>query len=152
MTARPTRRRLPTILIALTLALAGVVSTQLPASASGVTYEFIAKRMYGKVTVTFTSKYAFKTTGYIKDVCPADGEGVYAYASALLKNGEKVGFGSIAEDTDGCGNGKVAVFPYGFHASSAKIDNAYVTVCRGSSSEADRLCITKVWDNPKVAG
>ena len=152
MTARPSRRRLSTILIALTLTLAGVVSTQLPASAAGITYEFIAKRMYAKVTVTFPSKTVFKTKGYIKDRCPADGEGIYAYASALLKNGERVNFGSIAEDTDGCGNGRVAVFPYGFIAKPNRIDNAYVTVCRGGASVEDRLCITKVWDNPKVAG
>ena len=153
--SRPARRRRRlTALCATSLALASVVGTQLPAAAAGITYKYPAPRMYGEITVWFKSKSAFVAKGFVKDRCPADGAGVYTDMWVRFKNGELGGFGSIGDDDNGCGNGRVRVGnPYGYTLGKRRVDNVYVQVCRDDRNDAkDAFCLTKVWDNPRVAG
>jgi hypothetical protein len=151
------QRRIPqvrSVLVAALFAVASVVSIQAPAAAA-VTYKYISPRMYAEVTVTFPSKTRVKVAGFVEDRCPADGAGVYARLDALLKDGKTVSWGPIGQDNNGCNNGRKTIGngKGGYLTDGRKVDNAYVVVCRRDADGGQQPhCVTKVWDNPKVAG
>ncbi|MBT0992992.1 hypothetical protein KIN34_01635 [Cellulomonas sp. DKR-3] len=147
-------------LVALTLSLGAVAlpaTTAAAATSKPVTYQYIHEGLRGEFSVRWASKRLVEVSGWIADVCPQDGRGVYLDGMGTReKNGDERWWYVGLKDTNGCGNGRVTLKSHtgqrwtGWR-SSTPLPNLLIRVCAiDRDGHKAGWCVTKIWDNPKV--
>ncbi len=154
-------RRAPVhLLLALVLALsATALLGGTPADAAGKkTQTYATTGLRASLTVDFRSKYEWTVAGWVQDVCPADGKGVYMEDPDGLRKAKGggwrvvVGWFGQGSDTNGCGNGKTTISNRRMY-QSGKNKTAFealrIKVCaRNGSHDPTPRCYVRVWYNP----
>lgn len=155
---RPTLPAFRASLVALVVALAVTVLPFVAADAAGKrTQSYATKGLRASLTVDFKSRYEWTLQGWLKDVCPADGRGVYmGDPDGLVKtrNGWKVVVGWFGQGSDrnGCDNGRTNISQRRMVQTAPKkaFRALRIKVCAmdGGKSDPAPICYVRVWYNP----
>ena len=158
----PTPSPLPTrmltlVVLVLTALLLALVPTSAADAAGKKTQSYSTTGMRASLTVDFKSKYEWTVQGWVEDVCPSDGRGVYMGNPDGLVKAKKGGwkvvvgwFGQVY-DNNGCGNGKSKLKQVRMTQGSKKkaFQALRIKVCASNGSQdPNGLCYVRVWYNP----
>ncbi len=155
-----TLRRIALFLTMMLVAPLAIVATAPSANALGQrTQKWDNGYFEASITVNWKSKHVFVMWGWIEDTA-CDSRGVYLprIYQQHKEPGGGYGLGThwniLAEDDDGCDNGRVQIRKTSFTAGKKKVPMLRVPIYSEDDEEGStgRVTYSNVWNNPYIDG